>query len=462
MMPVWSPGFYRVENYANKLDQFKARAPDGTELAVEQPRKNRWKFPTRGAERVTVSYRLLGNARSVTQNWVGEDFAALTGPATFVTLVEPGPRPHIVQLTLPPEWKKTVTGLEQASGQDEHTYRAASYDVLADSPIMAGNPAISEFTVAGVRHTVAAFGDLSAWDGEKNAAVIEKLVQEHVRFWGKLPFSNYVFLLALKQGGGGLEHSNSTLITMSPSALRSERSRISWLALICHEYFHAFNVKRLRPVELGPFDYENQPRTSGLWVAEGLTTYYGELLVCRAGLSQPDHFLGQLSGHIEQLQNTAGRLVQSLERASLDVWSSSMSGVGGGAKTVSYYVKGPVVGFLLDARIRRLTGGERSLDDVMRLAYSRHSGDRGFTAEGFRQCAEEVAGADLKDWFRQHIESAFELDYTEALDWFGLEFTTPDPQKPEKKWRLAVRPDASAEQKSRLARWSGTAAVSPP
>jgi len=213
--------------------------------------------------------------------------------------------------------------------------------------------------------------------------------------------------------------------------------------------FVASFVNKRSVWELGPFDYENPPKTSGLWISEGLTNYYGELIVVRAGLGGSDDFLSSLSSHIGRLQNAPGRLVQTMEQSSLDVWSGGTSGIGrDDSKTVSYYEKGPVVGFLLDARIRRATGGERSLDDVMRLAYARYSGDRGFTPEQFRAIAEEVAGTDLKVWFHRALGSTEELDYTEALDWFGLQFAASE--EPSKAWNLKVRADATDAQKGHL------------
>ena len=215
-------------------------------------------------------------------------------------------------------------------------------------------------------------------------------------------------------------------------------------------------MKRLRPVELGPFDYENPPTTKSLWIAEGLTTYFGDLIIARAGLITTADYLAAQSSHIGQLQNAKGRLVQSLEDASLDVWASGTSGVGRDAATkLSYYVKGPVVGFLLDARIRRGRSGKKSLDDVMRLAYRRYSGERGFTPDQFRAAAEEVAGADLKEWFRKAIASTEELDYQEALDWFGLRFAPSDD--PAKGWKLEVREEATEAQKAHLRAWVGAA-----
>lgn len=250
--------------------------------------------------------------------------------------------------------------------------------------------------------------------------------------------------------GGGLEHAKSTLLTTNPSRPATRQSHVSWLAFVSHEFFHAFNGKRLRPVELGPFDYERPPRTSSLWIAEGFTTYYGQLIVRRAGLAAVREFLPMLSAQIRQVQTSPGRLAQTLEQSSRDVGTAGgVSGVGVDPKTaVSYYAKGAVVGFLLDARIRRATGDRRSLDDVMRLAYRRYAGARGFTPDEFRATAEAVAGTDLKAWFRRAVSSTQGLDYTQALDWFGLRFVGSDD--PARAWTLEVRPEVTDEQRAHL------------
>ncbi|HYT88075.1 MAG TPA: hypothetical protein VEL76_05100 [Gemmataceae bacterium] len=462
MLPVWTPGFYRVEDYAGKVQSLAARAPDGAALQADRVLKNRWRVQTSGAATVHVSYKLLCTGRSVTGNWVGADLLVLNGGPSFVTLVDKARRPHEVRLELPPQWKRSMTGLDAAPGGQSHHYRAADYDTLVDSPIVAGNLAVTEFDVDGSKHFVVAAGDTAQWDGTRAAADLRKIVEENRRLWGALPFKKYVFLFVVREkggGGGGLEHANSALMFSSAAATRGKGPNLTWLMFVSHEYCHAFNVKRLRPVELGPFDYEKPPRTTGLWVAEGLTTYYGDLLVRRAGLCDTDAYLARLSGHIGRLQKTPGRLVQTLEQASADVWTSSLSGVGGGAKTVSYYVKGPVVGFLLDAKIRRATKGAKSLDDLMRLAYRRYGGEKGFTAEQFRQAAEEVAGGDLKESFRKWLATTEELDYTEALEWFGLRFAPGEGAK--NTWRLEVRADATAVQQERLRAWLGTAGKTP-
>ena len=188
-----------------------------------------------------------------------------------------------------------------------------------------------------------------------------------------------------------------------------------------------------------------------------MTTYFEDQIIARAGLATLQEHLAALSSHIGQLQNSRGRLMQWLEDASLDVCGSGTSGVGRDAATkLSYYVKGPVVGFLLDARIRRATDGKSSLDDVMRLAYRRYAGERGFTPEQFRATAEEVAGVPLDEWYRKAVASTDELDYGEALDWFGLRFVPNDDSK--KAWKLEAREDASPAQKEHFRVWVSSGA----
>jgi predicted metalloprotease with PDZ domain len=451
MMPVWTPGFYRVEDYASQVREVSARTPGGQALKVERARMNRWTIQTGGASRVVVSYALTCESHSVTTNWVGDDMAVLNGAATYLTLVDTGQRPRDVQVELPADWQQSMTSLEPALDGRANHYRAADFDTLVDSPIVAGNPAVSEFEANASSHVVVHVGDSTGWDEKRAVADLEKLVQEHRRLWGFLPFERYVFLCVFRQGGGGLEHRDSTLLTSSAAAMRTPEEYLSWLNFVSHEYFHAFNAKRLRPIELGPFDYEREPRKTGLWVAEGITCYYDGLLTTRSKLATPRDFLVRLSGQIDRLQKSPGRLRQTLERASADVWTTSFSGLGGSNTTVSYYVKGPIVAFLLDARIRQATEGVKSLDDVMKLAYKRYSGAKGFTAEQFCKTAEDVAGIDLQEWFDMAVASTDELDYAEALEWFGLRFAPGNGEA--KTWRLEVRDDATAAQRANLKVW---------
>ena len=444
MMPVWSPGFYRVQDYAGKVQEISARTPEGEELVVEHTRPNRWRVQTLGSPEVTVTYQLYCPDSFVTTNWVSPDLLVLNGGATYMTLVGGEDRPHEVWFEPAPGWNAVATGLPQLPGDGPYHYRAGDFDTLVDAPIVAGDLEITTFTVEGVEHQLVDVGEREGWDAALAARDLQDIVEESLPLWGELPYQKYVFLNVFRRGGGGLEHGNSTLLTTGAQTMSTPARYRSWLSFAAHEYFHAFNVKRLRPVELGPFDYEESPSTSSLWLSEGVTSYLADLLVARAGLTTPEEYLASLSSAIGRLQDSPGRLLQTLEQSSLEVWTNSNSGVGAAPSTVSYYVKGQVVGFLLDARIRTATDGQRSFEDVMRLAYQRYGGERGFTPEEFRATAEEVAGVDLEEWFRKALASTEELDYSEALEWFGLRFGG------EGGWTLEIREDASESQRAHL------------
>lgn len=452
----WTPGFYRVEDYAGEVEEVTASSPDGALLPLgrdpEMP--HRWTVDTRGAAAVIVRYRLRAERVSVTTNWVGPELGVLNGAASFPTLADGRPRPHEVRLILPTEWKTVATALPAAATQptagNERRFVAADYDQLVDSPIVAGSLETHPFEVNGRRFELVDASAPEAWDGARAARELQRMVTANARVWGDLPFDRYVFLNVFRKGRGGLEHRDSTLLTADAEKALTPAGYRRWLAFVSHEFVHAYNVKRLRPVELGPFDYEREPRTPSLWISEGLTTYVATLALARAGLIGRDEFLAEVGSLIAELQGQPGRLRQTLEQSSLEVWSNSLSGVNPSAETVSYYVKGAVLGLLLDARIQHVTAGARSIDELLRGAYRRYGGARGFTPEEFRALAREVAGHDLDPWFRQAAQSAAELDYGEALAWFGLRFAAATPQGEARAsaatWQLEVDPAAGPGQ----------------
>lgn len=450
MMPAWSPGYYAAGNYAENVREFVARTPQGDPLVVDKPADNHWRIETNGAREIVVAYRLSCESRFVTGCWVGNDYAVINGPATFITIAEQAKRPHEVRLQPAPPWKQSVTSLDPAPGGRPHAYAGPDYDTFADSPIVMGDISIHEVQVPGARILLADFGDVGNWNGAEAAETLRLIVDEHRRMMGGLPFERYVFLNAFRGGAGGLEHLNSSLLSSAPNP-QAPTASLRWLEFVSHEFFHAINVKRLRPVELGPFDYDHVPRTPSLWISEGLTSYYGDLAVVRSGIATRDDFLAGMSALIRNLQISPGRLVQTLEQASLEVGRGRGSGVGGDRNaTVSYYEKGAIVGFLLDATIRRATEDARSLDDVMRLAYARYSGERGFTPDQFQATASEVAGIDLEPFFRLTLATTDELDYSEMLDWFGLRFAEPGSADPARAWTLVIRHDATEAQTRHL------------
>jgi predicted metalloprotease with PDZ domain len=427
MMPVWTPGSYLVREFARHVEDVRASTPEGRPLTVEKTEKNRWRVATSGAPRVVVRYRVYGREMSVRTNWIDAGFALLNGAPTFLTLADEGPRPHVVTIAPAAGWQRTFTGLTPLDGAP-HRYRAADFDELVDSPILIGNAAVYEFTVDGVPHYLVNEGEGGVFDGAAAARDLAAIVGEARRLWGSFPYDRYLFLNVITEASGGLEHANSTVLMTSRWTTRSRRAYLGWLELAAHEIFHAWNAKRLRPVELGPFDYESEALTRSLWMVEGITDYYADLLVHRAGLSTQQDLLLALSQKIDELQTTPGRQVQSAELASFDAWIRYYRPDENSANvSISYYTKGAVLGFLLDARIRQLTDGRSSLDDVMRLAYARYAGPQGYTPDEFRAVAEEVAGASLADFWARAVQATGELDYSEALDLYGLRFRPGGP-----------------------------------
>jgi predicted metalloprotease with PDZ domain len=444
MMAVWTPGSYLVREFARHVEGVTAEAPDGVPLAVEKSAKNRWRIATGGAPVVQVKYRVYGREMSVRTNWIEAGFALLNGAPTFLTLADTIARPHEVTIIPADGWTQCVSGLRIGEGA-EHRYCAPDYDTLVDSPILVGNPAVYEFAVDDTPHALVNEGDWAFFDGQRAARDLEAIVRAQREFWGALPYDRYVFINLITEAGGGLEHGNSSVLMTGRWATRTRKAYLTWLALASHELFHVWNVKRLRPIELGPFDYEKEIITPSLWVVEGITDYYDDVLVHRAGLSTRDEYLESLSDKIEELQTTPGRAVRSVSLASQDAWIKLYRPDENTPNTaISYYTKGCVVAFLLDARIRHTTAGARSLDDVMRVAYQEYSGARGFTPEQFRALAERVAGTDLAEFWSSAIEGTSELDFEEALDVFGLRFkpaVVPPGEKPKAWIGAATRND---------------------
>jgi predicted metalloprotease with PDZ domain len=428
-LPVWTPGSYMVREYARQLEGLRVTDAGGQVCSSEKISKNRWRVQTPGGAAIHLHYRVYCHEMSVRTCWVDENFALLNGAAFYLSVVGAEHRPYHVSLHLPPLWQQCLSGMPNLHEGQEPSFSASDYDQLLDCPILAGSPQVYRFKVLGVEHRLVDQGEAGGlWDGNRAALDVARIVASAHRLWGQFPYQeaaphNYTFFNLLTQPGGGLEHKDSCVMMSSRWDMRLRKDYLGWLCLVAHEYFHCWNVKRLRPIALGPFDYEKEVYTPDLWVAEGFTEYYADLLVRRAGLSTPEEYLEQISHNIESLQTRPGRKVQALSESSFDAWikfyrpdeNSPNSGI-------SYYSKGSLVGWLLDCELRRATGGKKSLDDLMRLAYQRYSGAHGYTDQQFRDLASEVAGVSLKPFFARAVDGVEELDYVPALHYYGLRF----------------------------------------
>ena len=425
MMATWTPGSYLVREYARHIEAISAKDDLGKAVKVEKTSKNRWRIATGDSDHVHVSYRLYCRVMSVRSNWVEADYALLNGAPTFLTLVGDQDRTHRVTLDCPKEWKEVVTSLPPADG-DNRTFEAADFDELVDSPFLCGNPAIHKFEVGGKEHILANLNEDGLWDGNAAADDVAKIVQHHQQFWGVTPYPRYVFFNLITESGGGLEHDNNTVMMTSRFAYRVRKDYAKWLGLVSHEFFHTWNVRRLRPRALVKYDYENETYFPTLWIAEGITSYYDDVGLIRSGVISEKEYFEAFSATIQRVENAPGKKVQSLRDSSHDTWIKLYRrDENSDNSQISYYTKGAVVAFLLDAKIRSATESKKSLDDVMRILYQRCI-ERGYTPEDFRSIAEEVAGGDLSGFFKTNVDEASPPDYTQAFEWFGLEFEPAD------------------------------------
>ena len=422
-MPTWTPGSYLIREYAQHIEQMEGLGAQGL-VPVVKVAKNRWSTACSPGQPSGLRYRLYARGMSVRGSFVDAELGVLNGASTFVF-------PDIddlgvldVTLTLPETWSQSQTALEPHPSGTPHRYLAADVDTLVDSPILLGNPDVRSFEVQGTTHHVVTLGTPGPWDHAQALEDIQRVTETQVAFWGDIPYPHYHYLVVLAERGGGLEHRNSTLMMTRRFQQTLREDRIRWLGLVSHEFFHTWNIKRLRPAGLGPFDYENEVYTPSLWIAEGFTSYYDDLLLRRAGLITEREYLDRLGANIASVRDRPGRLVQPLGEASFDAWVKHYrrNENSDNAQT-SYYTKGALVAWMLDAEIRRATQDRQSLDDLMRLARSRF-GNAGYTPEAFRDLASEVSGSDLSTFFVQAVDTPGELDLGGAMQWWGLRFSS--------------------------------------
>lgn len=422
-MPVWTPGSYMIKDYARHVVRFNA---DG--LPSRKINKNTWRIITRGRARVRVRYTVYANEFSVRSAHLDDTHGHFTGPDMFMYIPGHANLPVTLRIRPPRGWR-IATALPRASGAN--TYIAANYDTLVDSPMEIGACRSASFHLRGKNHTVVVHGD-GNYDFPKMVRDIRTVVNTQTKFFGEAPYPHYTFFLhTLPQGGGGLEHMNSTsLLTRSYTFAPPERYE-NFMRLVSHEFFHLWNVKRIRPADLIPFDYQKENYTPLLWVCEGVTNYYDDLLVARAGLIAPKRYLERVAERIQLYRQKPGRRVQTLAESSFDTWIKHYQPDENSINaTISYYEKGSLVGMLLDMAIRGASRGRRSLDDVMRALNSRFARRHlGYSPADFEQLCDEFAGRTLKEFFKKYVYGLEELDFNAAMRTVGLTFEEKPKEK---------------------------------
>lgn len=420
-LPVWTPGSYLVREYARHLEGIVARRATGEEVPVAQVDKRTWRVDTKPGKRVDVTYRVYANELTVRTSHVDADHAFLVSAGVFLHVRGREAEPCLVAVEPPEGWEVACP----LPLKGENTWEAADLDELVDAPFEAGTHRTLTFEVCGVPHRIAVCGEGNL-DEERLLEDTHSICRAAAEvFGGDHPCRSYLFLFHVLEGaGGGLEHRDSCVCGFAPHAFRPERSYLRQLTLISHEYFHLWNVKRIRPRELGPFDYGAENHTRLLWVSEGFTTYYQDLILRRAGLTSVPIWLDDLARMIRAYHETPGRFVESVESSSFNAWTKLYRPHENSRNaTVSYYLKGAMVALLLDLAIRDATDGGRGLDDVLRGLWARWRArpDEGFTEEELLEALGEAAGRSLEPEVAAWVRSTEELPFGDLLAKAGLE-----------------------------------------
>jgi predicted metalloprotease with PDZ domain len=439
-MPVWTPGSYLVREYARHVEALQAEAP----ASARKIRKNAWSVQTAGGGQVVVRYRLYANELTVRTSHVDDSHAFLVGAATFMGVEGRENLGARVEIAAPRGWRVVTSLPSSASGG----FEAADFDTLVDSPFEIGTHREERFEAAGKPHRYAIWPASALGDADVKRLVEDTraIVQEEARlFGGTVPYEAYELLLHVSpRARGGLEHCASAALVAPPTAFQTREGYLDLLSLVAHEAFHAWNVKRIRPQGLCPTRYQEESYTRLLWWFEGATSYYDWRVLRLSRLCTVDEYLDHLASEIGYLDQTPGRLVQSLEDASFDAWIKLYRPDENTANTaISYYRKGELVCALLDVEIRARSGGKASLDRVLSLLWQEH-GARGrpVPEDGMQALFERATGVPLGDLFDAWIRKASELDFTPTLAKVGLVLErTTRPDGPTAALGMRVRSD---------------------
>jgi predicted metalloprotease with PDZ domain len=480
-LPVWIPGSYMVREFSRHLSLLEARQ-GAQPRPVEQLAKDRWSVATSGRGALVVTYFAYAFDPSVRTAWLGDDRGFFNATSLCLAVEGRTAEPQRIELhRLPAGWDvaTAMTRIDPGAKSPKpgkgakavpartQVFESADYDELADHPFELGPFWRGEFTSGGVVHEFVVAGAWPQFDGERLLADTKRICDEEIRFWhegGKPPFARYVFMLyATEDGYGGLEHRASTALIAARKDLprqgvaATSDGYVTLLGLISHEYFHTWNVKRLKPAEFLPYDFTRENYTQLLWFFEGFTSYYDDLFLLRAGLVDAARYVKLVGRAMNGVRQSPGQHVQSVAEASFDAWIKYYrADENTPNSTVSYYTKGSLVALRLDLALR--AGGKATLDDVMRALWREAPGGA-VTEELILKTVARLGGraiaADLREWVHQRGE----LDVLPALARVGVEpETEPLTLATELGLRLSEGPVTGIQVKSVLAGGAGAAA----
>ncbi len=429
-LAAWRPGRYELQNFGQRVRQMRAYDEQGAELAVRKTTKDRWEITTDGAHTLTVRYDFYARQLDAGGSWVDENQLYLNPVNCCMAVVGREHEPCELALHVPPNWR--VACALPAPGAETHTRRAnGGYDELADSPLIASASLQHDvYDVEGHHFHVWVQGG-GKLDFDRLKVDFRAFTQVQLALFGGFPRASYHFLIQVlpTRFYHGVEHTASTVLALGPAELLG-----TWglykelLGVACHELFHVWNIKLIRPAELLPYDYTQEQYFRTGYVAEGLTTYYGDYLLCRAGVFTPEQYFQELTSTLRKHFDDSGWRHTSVADSSMDLWLDGYK-PGVPDRKVSIYHKGCLAALLLDLEIRRLTDHERSLDDALRGLWQQFGlTGRGYTEADYRRIVEDVAGSSLDWYFNEVIEGLTPLEklLDRALGTVGCQLLAED------------------------------------
>ena len=425
-LPVWAPGSYLVREFSKNINLVHAFNEQGKELEITKNAKNAWQINTTGIKSLKVRYEVYSFELSVRTSFLDLTHGYISGPGIFMYVDNFKDTKGILKIFPFETFKKINTALPIAplelQGDAYQAFEFENYDQLVDCPIEIGNQVVFEFNAAGVKHTVAMYGEAN-YNIPLLKVDMAKIIESETAVFGFNPNKNYLFIIHNVPGGdGGLEHVNSTTLSVNRWTY-SGAEYLGFLNLVAHEYFHLWNVKRIRPIELGPFNYDQEVYTSLLWVMEGFTSYYDELMMLRAGYYSQAEYLTKLQSLINYAEGSVGSRVQPVAHASFDAWIKSYRPNENSANTtMSYYSRGAVIASVFDAMIINKYNGTKCLDDFMQHLYKTYHEklNRGFTVAEFKNELAIFTGQDMTIFFKKYIDGTEIIPFADYFSKVGV------------------------------------------
>jgi predicted metalloprotease with PDZ domain len=435
-MPIWAPGSYLAREFAKNVNLVTAFDESGNELPVKKTNKNTWCIKKGKAKKVKVHYDVYAFELTVRTSFLDLTHGFVSGTGVFMYVAGHKDDNGEVKVIPYEGFSVVTTALKEkadgVTGDGAKTFTFNNYDQLVDCPIEIGNQEEFSFDAAGVKHHVAIYGQ-GNYDIASLKKDMAKVVESSTNVFGQNPNKEYTFIIHnVVDGQGGLEHTNSTVLSVNRWTYEGEKYK-GFLKLVAHEYFHLWNVKRIRPIELGPFDYDNENYTTLLWVMEGFTSYYEKMILLRAGIYDQEQFLKSMFGSLNYVEGSVGTRVQPVAHASFDAWIKAYRpNENSSNTTMSYYSRGSVIAMMLDAMMIKKFNGEKCLDDFMQHIYAKYfvGKDRGFSDTEFKKELESFIGTSLDDFYADFIDGTEVPDYNSYFEAIGLKVKDVSETKP--------------------------------